>query len=91
MTITEHLINHLMYNTLTVGIYGMIESKKKHIDRQDPESGFTPTEEAAAKKTPGADSKGRVRELEKENKKLKALIEKERAKANEQSACCTIF
>lgn len=29
MTITEQLINHLMYNTLTVGVYGMIESRKK--------------------------------------------------------------
>lgn len=28
--ITEDLISHLMYNTLTVRIYGMIESKKKH-------------------------------------------------------------
>lgn len=26
--ITEDLISHLMYNTLTVRIYGMIESKK---------------------------------------------------------------
>ena len=31
MTITEQLINHLMYNTLTVGIYGMIESRKKTV------------------------------------------------------------
>ena len=28
-TITDDMIQFLMYNTLTVGVYGMIESKKK--------------------------------------------------------------
>ncbi len=27
--ITEDMVNYLMYNTLTVGVFGMIESKKK--------------------------------------------------------------
>lgn len=26
--ITDDMIQHLMYNTLTVGVYGMIESKR---------------------------------------------------------------
>lgn len=29
LSITEDMVNYLMYNTLTVGVYGMIESKKK--------------------------------------------------------------
>jgi len=28
-SITEDMVNYLMYNTLTVGVFGMIESKKK--------------------------------------------------------------
>lgn len=27
--ITEELINHMMYNTLKIGIYGMIEGKRQ--------------------------------------------------------------
>jgi len=27
--ITDDMIQHLMYNTLTVGVYGMIESKRQ--------------------------------------------------------------
>lgn len=33
MTVSEQLIHHLMYNTLTIGVYGMIESKKKLMDK----------------------------------------------------------
>jgi hypothetical protein len=28
-SITEDMVNYLMYNTLTVGVFGMIESKRK--------------------------------------------------------------
>lgn len=38
--ITDDMIQHLMYNTLTVGVYGMIESKrakKQSTDEQDEE------------------------------------------------------
>ena len=38
--ITDDMIQHLMYNTLTVGVYGMIESKrakKQSTDEEDEE------------------------------------------------------
>ena len=35
--ITEDLISHFMYNTLTVRIYGMIKSKRPHKEKIDEE------------------------------------------------------
>jgi len=43
--ITDDMIQHLMYNTLTVGVYGMIESKrpKKQQQQEDQEQEFRQT------------------------------------------------
>ena len=38
--VTEDLISHLTYNQITMGVYGMIESKKgSKIQRKDPVKG----------------------------------------------------
>lgn len=63
--VTEHLINHLMYNTLTVGVYGMVESRKKNEGIRANKDGSTAqplnTEEKQQKFT---DQSSRLRELE---------------------------
>jgi len=82
MTISENLINHLMYNTLTVGVFGMIESKKRigrenaNIDDDCIEEGGY--ESSALKlRAAGLDKKEvqRIKDLERENKRLKAMLD----------------
>ena len=34
IAITEELINHMMYNTLKIGIYGMIEGKRQPVQKR---------------------------------------------------------
>ena len=44
--ITEELINHMMYNTLKIGIYGMIEGKRQPVKkrRENDEESFSEDE-----------------------------------------------
>ena len=44
--ITEELINHMMYNTLKIGIYGMIEGKRQVTKkkREDDDESFSEEE-----------------------------------------------
>lgn len=98
LTITEDLIHHLMYNTLTLGVYGMIESKKRLTDKKTDQSQMDEEIHVASPETgrkgqgqPSAADVKKIRDLERENNKLKAMLEKERNRADGQTACCTIF
>jgi len=87
--VTENLIQHLMYNTLTIGVYGMIESKKppkinrRDRDANDTMSNYAPSDNEAALNNQGGTSQGNILDNSVQsanNAKAQAKIDKENAK-----------
>lgn len=96
----------MMYNTLKIGIYGMIEGKRQVTKkkREDDEESYSEDEAVGDYKMPGLGKSGtsvssnsrmqtaeeRIRELEKLNAELQKKLKEESGKTK-KSRMCTIF